>query len=269
MNKELLETLLSQQMELNTNISGPLWPFGKTNKGKTINWGRTVYMETAELIDSYPWKHWKGIENNIDIDNVGIELIDLWHFIMSMGIEVMFNVYVQQGKERYGSDQVYPNEQNVPFIWEKSLKEETVNYFLKIFENEEMKKRIISDIQKKMEDISGIDKEIFIFEELMSNGILYAQTRDIEEKYMYFATIVMIFDYIITNVVNLDIEKVYKGKSILNQFRQDHGYKEGTYIKTWILDSKEVEDNVVMLRLLDSENLYEELEKVYKEVEGS
>ena len=52
---------------------------------------------------------------------------------------------------------------------------------------------------------------------------------------------------------------------MLNQFRQDHGYKEGTYKKTW--NGKE--DNVVMLSFLEGDDaptikaLYEKLEKAY------
>ncbi len=30
-----------------------------------------------------------------------------------------------------------------------------------------------------------------------------------------------------------DLYRIYVGKNVLNRFRQDHGYKEGTYVKTW------------------------------------
>ena len=66
--------------------------------------------------------------------------------------------------------------------------------------------------------------------------------------------------------VNLKIlYKFYVAKNVLNQFRQDHGYKEGTYKKTW--NGKE--DNVVMLSFLEGDDaptikaLYEKLEKAY------
>jgi len=36
--------------------------------------------------------------------------------------------------------------------------------------------------------------------------------------------------------------RLYVGKNILNQFRQDHGYKEGHYVKIW----NGLEDNAVM-----------------------
>jgi len=60
---------------------------------------------------------------------------------------------------------------------------------------------------------------------------------------------------------------LYIGKNILNKFRQDHGYKEGSYIKEW----HGVEDNVVMQQLLNQhaditpEELYAALEEAYPE----
>ena len=30
-----------------------------------------------------------------------------------------------------------------------------------------------------------------------------------------------------------DLYRIYVGKNVLNRFRQDHGYKEGSYLKTW------------------------------------
>ena len=59
---------------------------------------------------------------------------------------------------------------------------------------------------------------------------------------------------------------LYIGKNILNRFRQDHGYKEGTYIKVW----NGSEDNIVMLDIMASHpdygvnELYAALEEVYK-----
>ncbi|HIP41058.1 MAG TPA: dUTPase, partial [Campylobacterales bacterium] len=62
-----------------------------------------------------------------------------------------------------------------------------------------------------------------------------------------------------------ELYKLYIGKNILNKFRQEHGYKEGTYIKEW--NGKE--DNVVMQSILNEQNditpheLYDALKKAY------
>jgi hypothetical protein len=69
---------------------------------------------------------------------------------------------------------------------------------------------------------------------------------------------------------NLDLTSLYRlyvGKNILNRFRQDHGYKEGHYIKVWNGE----EDNVAMKRLWEEkgdmtpEELYEGLKAAYSE----
>ncbi|RLJ17066.1 dUTP diphosphatase [bacterium endosymbiont of Escarpia laminata] len=62
--------------------------------------------------------------------------------------------------------------------------------------------------------------------------------------------------------------KTYVGKNVLNFFRQDHGYKEGSYIKIW----SGREDNEHLAEILSeldpdsasfSEDLYLRLEQVY------
>jgi hypothetical protein len=72
----------------------------------------------------------------------------------------------------------------------------------------------------------------------------------------------------VTSKLGLNLSTLYAlyiGKNILNKFRQDHGYKEGSYIKVW--NGKE--DNVVMQGLLASnenitpDELYQELESAY------
>jgi hypothetical protein len=66
----------------------------------------------------------------------------------------------------------------------------------------------------------------------------------------------------------LNLEQLYRlyvGKNILNQFRQDHGYKDGSYIKIW----DGLEDNAVMKRAWEDEpdmspqELYAVLKTVY------
>ncbi|MBN2607251.1 MAG: dUTP diphosphatase, partial [Thiotrichales bacterium] len=48
--------MLSMQAALNEMTNGANWRSGKTALGKVIDWRRCIVMETAELIDSYPWK---------------------------------------------------------------------------------------------------------------------------------------------------------------------------------------------------------------------
>lgn len=66
-----------------------------------------------------------------------------------------------------------------------------------------------------------------------------------------------------------ELYRQYVGKNVLNFFRQDHGYKDGTYIKVW----SGREDNEHLVDILDtldidaadySERIYEELAGRYQ-----
>ncbi|EAH9987520.1 dUTP diphosphatase [Campylobacter upsaliensis] len=86
-NTDLLENMLKLQQKLNDETNGKGWENGYTKEGKLISWRRCIYMECAELIDSFAWKHWKSIKNPTNWDNVRIELVDIWHFILSLLLE--------------------------------------------------------------------------------------------------------------------------------------------------------------------------------------
>lgn len=67
--------------------------------------------------------------------------------------------------------------------------------------------------------------------------------------------------------------KQYVGKNVLNLFRQDHGYKDGSYIKTW----EGREDNEHLSEILNcaehidenfADTVYQQLENIYKRVAG-
>ena len=65
--------------------------------------------------------------------------------------------------------------------------------------------------------------------------------------------------------VSLDILFAkYIGKNVLNKFRQNNGYKEGSYRKIW----GDLEDNEVLIEVLSkgavsANEIYEQLQKIY------
>ncbi|MCG3715490.1 dUTPase, partial [Aliarcobacter butzleri] len=78
-----LEEMFLLQKKLNDSTNGNNWELGVNKYGKEINWLRCIHMEVAELIESTPWKHWKNINANPDMNNIHVELVDIWHFLMS------------------------------------------------------------------------------------------------------------------------------------------------------------------------------------------
>lgn len=82
----------------------------------------------------------------------------------------------------------------------------------------------------------------------------------------------LFWDLMLASGLNFDdLYTSYVGKNVLNFFRQDHGYKEGTYVKTW----SGREDNEHLVELIDSLDnsdedfaglVYSALEKRYREL---
>lgn len=78
-----LEEMFLLQKKLNDSTNGKNWELGINKFSKEINWLRCIHMEVSELIESTPWKHWKNINSSPDMDNIHVELVDIWHFLMS------------------------------------------------------------------------------------------------------------------------------------------------------------------------------------------
>jgi len=83
---EKFKEMFYLQDKLNSDTNGKEWTKGRTLQDREINWYRCIYMEAAEAIDSLNWKHWKDINKADDIENIKIELVDIWHFVMSQSI---------------------------------------------------------------------------------------------------------------------------------------------------------------------------------------
>ncbi len=224
MDKILL--MLQLQAQLNDATNGDKWVNGTTKNGKTINWKRCIYMECAEMIDSFSWKHWKAINQEPDWANHQIEVIDVWHFIISLAIE-NYSQNLRGGIDDLAID-ISQLESFAKIDTKSSLFDQQDNVIVKV------------------ENIMRIS---------LSNDAL-----NIEELIKEF------FDLVVMSGLDLEtLYRLYVGKNILNQFRQDNGYKDGSYIKVWAGE----EDNVVMKRVWEEDAnikpdaLYKELTKLY------
>jgi dimeric dUTPase (all-alpha-NTP-PPase superfamily) len=221
-----LEEMFLLQKKLNDETNGPNWELGVNKFDKEINWLRCIHMEVAELIESAPWKHWKNIASDPDLENIHIELVDIWHFLMS---------YILQ-------------ETNVP----KAVS--LVNTHC-IYESVDTNNVDIKLLIKEAEKLSYISLAIQTGNMPAFSGV----ERFIEQFFRCCKIAGLSFTW---------LQKVYIGKNCLNKFRQDNGYKEGSYIKVW--DGKE--DNVVMMSILENlsdltfDTVYKQLTIKYNEI---
>ena len=106
----LLEEMFLLQKQLNDSTNGKNWELGVNKFGKEINWLRCIHMEVAELIDSAPWKHWKNIAADPDMNNVHVELVDIWHFLMSY---ILQETNVPKGVSLVNTHCIYEAVENV------------------------------------------------------------------------------------------------------------------------------------------------------------
>ncbi len=210
-----IKQMFELQQQLNDATNGEIWTEGATKEGRQISWLRCIYMEAAEAIDSFNWKHWKDIDAKHDLDNAKVELVDIWHFLMSEAIH----------------------------FGDASFAE------------------IYNDIQAERD--TDPEKLVEILEKMIATAASANVDQSQNSLYQLFA----LFFQAIAHM-EMDVPELYKRylvKNQLNTFRQDHGYKDGSYVKMW----GEVEDNVIAFNIMDDnpeltpEQLYEQLESAY------
>jgi dimeric dUTPase (all-alpha-NTP-PPase superfamily) len=166
MNQQIV-TMLHMQDAMNTKVNED-W----RNQG--FPWYRAIWTECAELMDHYGWKWWK--KQTPDMDHVKLELVDIWHFGLS--IELLAN----DNLDDLATDIAKPFSHSYPKSDFKTLLEaftlDTLN-------------------------TKGFNPRLFA-ELCLCTGM------DLAELY-----------------------RRYVGKNVLNFFRQDNGYQDGSYRKLW------------------------------------
>ncbi len=210
-----IKQMFELQQQLNDATNGTIWTEGATQEGRQISWLRCIYMEAAEAIDSLNWKHWKDIDAKPDIENAKIELVDIWHFLMSEAIH-------------FGDAS-----------------------FAEIYND------------TKPERDTDTEKLVEILEKIIAVSASANVDKSQNALYQLFA----LFFQAIANM-EMDVAELYRRylvKNQLNSFRQDNGYKDGSYLKMW----GGVEDNVIAFEIMDKNpdltpaELYKKLEDVY------
>ena len=184
--KEKLLVMLDMQDAMNSRVN-PDW----RNAGNA--WYRAIWTECAEMLDHYGWKWWK--HQAPDLDQVRLELVDIFHFAMS-------------------------------------------DYLLGQSDNDAVADKIIDELGNV-----GEQNDIRVAIENMAQSTIANQS-------MHFADFASVM-----NLIDMDFDHLYRmyvGKNVLNFFRQDHGYKEGSYIKVW--QGREDNEHLAeLLEQLDSE----------------
>ncbi len=111
------------------------------------------------------------------------------------------------------------------------------DYLLQDEDNEAVAARIVAELSAPRQD-----------DDIRAAIETMAQTT-IANKSMHFSDFANVLA-----LIEMDFDRLYRtyvGKNVLNFFRQDHGYKDGSYIKTW--DGREDNEHLAeLLSRLDS-----------------
>lgn len=160
-------TMLEMQEAMNAKVNSD-W------RTQDFAWYRAIWTECAELMDHYGWKWWK--KQNPDLDQVQLELVDIWHFGLSLLL---------------------------------------------------LSDRDMQELAEEVaEDLAASPREGGFREILEAFTLETLQTRNFSVP--LFASLMA--------AANMSFEALYvryMGKNVLNFFRQDNGYQQGSYIKTW------------------------------------
>lgn len=166
--KQALVNMLAMQHRMNTRVH-------ENWVEQDFEWYRAAWIECGELIEHYGYKWWK--KQVPDIEQVRLEVIDIWHF----GLSALF----RDGK--------------------------TV---------EQIADDILADLEGHQPSGFGV---LEATEELALHCLL---TKGFSPSRFW--------DLMTASGLDFDsLYTAYVGKNVLNFFRQDNGYKDGSYVKNW------------------------------------
>lgn len=231
-----LHGLLLAQNSFNSRFPG--WQTGVLDNGKVVDWLRYIRKESNEATERLPFKHWAKITDTvteIDINQIRMEVVDIFHFLLSQCISFMEQNSINW-KEYVVFEQVMIDHDHNSY-----------NFMaLEILFNVKFESDIVALLERITENHGYYDvvRNFELLEAATYSGNL--------NGFEYFDEFVNIM-----HSLNMDFDlltKLYYGKNALNKFRNDNGYKEGTYIKNW---NGVDEDNDFLQDILDQMHQHE------------
>lgn len=194
------------QDKANSLISGKQWKDGHNAVGQEIDWNRATMMEITELIDSFQYKWWKANKTNelysiLNNDNIYIEIVDIWHFLMSEILRISKD-----------NDSLFETFVDV-------VESELLPSRPKVQSNKEFIQLVETLLLRLMKYKIAVDNSNKDFDGLVN------LLKQVTELFVIIALQRMTFDVFYNK---------YILKNVLNIFRLEHGYQDGTYSKTWL-----------------------------------
>ncbi|HEV09645.1 MAG TPA: dUTPase, partial [Sulfurihydrogenibium azorense] len=212
--EEKIKHCLELQDQLNRKINEN-WK----NVRKKEDFYRAIWLECAEAVESLPWKWWKKVEP--DIENLEIELADIFHFVLSLLL--------------------LEKKPDLTFLY-KGLNED----FTQLLDIEgDYINHYLAQVYTKDKDL--YQEYIFLFERIAEKALR-----------QHLNGVLFFFGLLTRKLMDFDrLYLLYVGKNILNHIRQEMGYKSGEYKK--LING--LEDNKYLVKVIKEVNSIENLEE--------
>jgi len=289
---ELFKKITLRQDSLNKFMCGDDYATTLLNinlENKNIRYGNALISEANELLDSTDWKHWKFSEK--DSENIPTEYIDLIHFLTSaLIVSITKSNLILEGLSTTMEENILDDDGRV---FESNV---TIPIWYAIHDAELYADKDQIEINENLDHLNVVNV-ITKLGSMMNGSPVYNNDFDdyeLAEKDILFLIITSL-GLVFRNLMlycDKTLDEVYASyivKNTLNEFRMNHGYKDGTYIKNWVCDvdietgdfypdqeraiASSFEDNVVASRLAKNlpsgfgpEHLTKELEEIYSKL---
>lgn len=225
-----LEELLTLQHNFNLAID-------RDYLDHNYDWQAAILVEVGELLEAEGYQWWKKAE--ADHEGIGIELVDILHFVLSFMIQTNYNQISFQNEVKD------PKDREDPLDFHK--------------------------VAQDAENLWGDLEPCFNPDAFHSRvgQFIYAIFENSGDIASYF------LDYLVLArryYTDLEIYHMYLMKNALNKLRQTYGYINGNYQKFWEYKGYLIEDNRVALKILKQlpadqitvSVIYDALEDYYK-----
>lgn len=226
--EDIISEMMQMQHMMNNKTNGTQWLEGITKEGNSINWLRCCNNELYEANNSISWEHWKYLSTPIDIENIKMELVDAWHFLMS---------YIILYNSKVAKDDHYDSEMIAT-----------------------AGKLIANDYAADL----NFDSEFFMskVDEFMSISTLLMARKEMANFHQLASMTEMFFHMVSAiGMTTEDLYNRYKLKYALNHYRQENGYKQGTYLK--VIDGMEDNERVVEIMYANKGKTADEIIAIY------
>lgn len=260
--KHVLDVVGQQHKVMNT-IAGENYFELTTNKDRVIRLENTLYDECSELLNSFNWKHWKDVNGKHDLKNALTESADLLHFISTIILITKYNSSDKQAAEvikylELDADQLKTISNNVDDLFNNYKRNVVIG---RLPAPDTLSKEDTINIVTGY--ITSVNEVAVYANSHYTDGTIYnilternnRVDNDIADNVLLFTSFKLIVEtYILCDYLGIgdpdELRSAYMAKAVLNTFRVQNGYAEGTYIKIW--DGQE--DNEVLHSILEEDS---------------